>query len=93
MYFDTSMVIDYIIPDSPSDFGVMLFWVLAIVFVIFMIIDIRMYLYSRKTFKKIEKPQQKLDTTEEMKKSKEGRTQEIVEIRNKIDKIIEINKL
>jgi membrane protein implicated in regulation of membrane protease activity len=87
------MDINYIIPDSPSDFGVMLFWVLAIVFVIFMIIDIRMYLYSRKTFKKIEKPQQKLDTTEEMKKSKECRTQEIVEIRNKIDKIIEINKL
>ncbi|VVB62199.1 Uncharacterised protein [uncultured archaeon] len=93
MDFDTSMIINYIIPDSPSDFGAILLWVLIIGLVIIAIIDIRLYLDYRKTSKKIEKPQQKLNKIEQMKKSKEERMQEFVEIRNKVDKIIETNKL
>jgi len=85
--------VDYIIPDSPSDFGAILLWVLIIVLVIIVIIDIRLYLDHRKTSKKIEKKQQKLNTIEQMKKSEEERTQEHDNIRNIVDKIIEINNL
>jgi hypothetical protein len=42
---------------------------------------------------KKEKPKQKLSTITQMNKSKEDRMREIVDIRNKVDKIIEINKL
>jgi beta-lactamase regulating signal transducer with metallopeptidase domain len=93
MNFDTILVIDYIIPDSPRDFEAILLWILIILFVTIATIDIRLYLDNRKTSKKIENPQQKLNTIEQMKKSKEERMHEIVEIRNKVDKIIEINKL
>jgi hypothetical protein len=40
-----------------------------------------------------EEAQQVLNTVEKMNTSKEERMQEIVDIRNKVDKIIEINKL
>lgn len=88
--------VDSIIPDSPSDFGAILFWVLIIVLAIIVIIDIHTYLYYlyyRKTSKKIEKPQQKLNTIEPMKKSHEDRLLNIVEVRNKVDKLIEIHKM
>ena len=85
--------VDSIIPDSPSDFGAILFWVLIILLVIIVIIDIHTYLYYRKTSKKIEKPQQKLNTIEQTEKHTEDRLQEIVEVRNKVDKIIEIHKM
>ncbi len=93
MNFDTSMVMDYIVPDSPSDFGAILLWVLIIVLVIILIIDTRLYLNYRKTPNKMEKPQQKFTTLEQMKKSKEGRMQELDDIRKKVDKILEVNKL
>ena len=99
MDFTTSIAIDYIIPDSPSDFGAILLWILIIILVIIAIIDIRLYLDNQKTSKKLEwipmreEPQQKSNTAEEIKKSKEVRMQEIFDIRNKVDKIIEINKL
>jgi peptidoglycan hydrolase CwlO-like protein len=86
-------LVDTIIPDSPSDFGAILFWVLIILLAIIVIIDIHTYLHYRKTSKKIEKPQQKPNTIEQTKKSTEDRLQEIDEIRNKVDKIIEINKM
>ena len=99
MDFTTSIAIDYIIPDSPSDFGAILLWILIIILVIIAIIDIRLYLDNQKTSKKLEwipmteEPQQVINTVKPMKTSKEERLQEIVEIRNKVDKIIEINKL
>ena len=100
MDFDASIVIDYIIPDSLNDFGAILLWVLMIILGIIVIIDIRLYLNNRKTSKKKlewipmrEEPQQKSNTAEEIKKLEEVRMQEIVDIRNKVDKIIEINKL
>jgi len=93
MNLDISMIIDYIIPDSPSDFGAILFWILIILLVIIAIIDIRLYRENRKISKKIEKTQQKLNTKQQMKKPREERMQEFIEVRNKVDKIIEINKL
>jgi uncharacterized membrane protein YciS (DUF1049 family) len=85
--------VDYIIPDSPYDFGAILFWVLIIVLLIMVFIDLRLYLDHRKTSKKIEKKQQKLNTIEQMKISEEERTQEHDNIRDMVDKIIEINNL
>jgi hypothetical protein len=99
MDFDAGMVIDYIIPDSSSDFGTILLWILIILLVIIAIIDIHLYLDNQRASKKLEwipmteEPQQKPDTIDQMKKSKNERIQEIVDIRNKVDKIIEINKL
>jgi hypothetical protein len=83
---------DWITPDSPSDFGAILFWVLIVILVSIIIIDIYAYLSYRKTPKKIETPHQNLDPREETKKSKD-RSQDLVDIRNKVDKLIEMNKL
>jgi hypothetical protein len=91
--FDTSMVVDYIIPDSPSDFGAILLWVLMTLLVILVIVDVRMYLEYRKMSQKREQQQQNLTIREHMKTSEEERSQAYVDIRNKVDKIIEINKL
>ena len=76
MSFDTRMV---------------LLWVLVVLNVI---LWIGVYLYYRKTFKKTEwisiteKPEQKLNTIEQMKETKEDRVQEFVEVRDKVDRII-----
>ena len=85
--------VDSIIPDSPSDFGAILFWVLIILLTTIVIIDIHTYWCYRKTSKKIEKPQQERNTIDQMQKSTDVRRQEIVEIRNKVDKIIEIHNM
>ncbi len=85
--------VDSIIPDSSGDFGVILFWVLMIPLVILIIIDIRIYLNYRKTSKKTGKLQQNLNTIEQIKKSEDETIQEYVDIRNKVDNIIEINRL
>jgi hypothetical protein len=86
-------LVDSIIPNSPSDFGAILFWVLIIILAIIVIIDIHTCLYYRKTSKKTEKQQQKLNPIEQMKKSDEDRVQEIIEIRNKVDRILEKNNM
>jgi hypothetical protein len=52
MNFDISMIIDYIIPDSSSDFGALLLWILSVLLVVIAIIDIRLYLDNQKTSKK-----------------------------------------
>ena len=65
--FDTSMVVDYIIPDSPSDFGAILLWVLMTLLVILVIVDVRMYLEYRKMSQKREQQQQNLSIREHMK--------------------------
>jgi hypothetical protein len=91
---------------------------LVVLIIINVILWTRLYLYYRKTSKKIEKPQQKLNTTEqieeeqiiqqqqeiyrelererenlvklEMKKAliEEERSQEFVEVRDKVDRLI-----
>ena len=58
-----------------------------------MILWILVYWYYRKTSTEEEKPQQTLNTVDQVKKPTEERMQDIVEVRNKVDKIIEINKL
>lgn len=91
--FDSRMVVDYIIPDSSSDFGAILLWVLMALLVILVIVDVRMYLEYRKMSQKREQQQQNLTIREHRKTSEEERSQAYVDIRNKVDKIIEINKL
>ena len=88
MDFDTSMIMDYIIPDSPSDFGAILLWILSILLLIIVISDIRLYWNNRKTFKKIEKPQETFNVKVQIKNSKEERIQKFVEVENKVDRII-----
>lgn len=87
------MDITNIIPDSPSDFGAILFWIIIIVLVISAIV---IYLYYRKMTKKVVKMQDNinthLDTIAQMKTSKEVRLKELTELKNKIDKMIEDEK-
>lgn len=72
---------------------IILIWVISIVIVI---VGIPSYLYARKMSKKMEKMQQNLDmhlnTIDIMKKTKEERMHELVEIQNKINKMIEEEK-
>jgi len=91
--FDTSMVLEYILPDSSSDFGAILLWVLMSLLVIFVILDVRLYREYRKIPQKGEPHQQISTTNEHMKKSVEEKEQTFIDIRNKVDQLIEINNL
>ena len=78
------------------DFITIMVWLLIILLAI---IAIRLYLNHRKTSKKfewipiIEEPQQELNTIEQMKTLREEKSQEYVDIRNKVDKIIGIDNV
>ena len=87
------MAIDNIIPNSPSDLGAIVFWVIIIILVITAIV---VYFYYRKISKKVVKMQENIDThlntIDQMKKSKEERLKELVELKNKVEKMIEDEK-
>jgi hypothetical protein len=91
--FDTSMVLEYILPDSPSDFGAILLWILMTLLVILVILDVRLFLGHRKMSQKGEQHQQILCTNDHMKKSVEEKEQAFIDIRNKVDQLIETNNL
>ncbi|MCJ7697464.1 MAG: hypothetical protein MUO73_03940 [Thermoplasmata archaeon] len=84
------MDIDNIIPDSPSDLGAIVFWVIVIILVIAAIV---IYLRYRKMSKKVVKMQENLNThlntIDQMKKSKEERSQDLHELKNKVDKMVD----
>jgi F0F1-type ATP synthase membrane subunit b/b' len=84
------MDINNIIPDSPSDLGAIVFWVIVIILVIAAIV---IYLRYRKMSKKVVKMQENIDThlntIDQMKKSKEERSQDLHELKNKVDKMID----
>ena len=84
------MDINNIIPNSPSDFGAIVFWVIVIILVIAAIV---IYLRYRKMSKKVVKMQENIDThlntIDQMKKSKEERSQDLHELKNKVDKMVD----
>ena len=84
------MDINNIIPDSPSDLGAIAFWVIVIIIVIAAIV---LYLRYRKMSKKVVKMQKNIDThlntIDQMKKSKEERSQDLHELKNKVDKMVD----
>jgi ATP/ADP translocase len=84
------MDINNIIPDSPSDLRAIVFWVIIIIIVISAIV---IYLRYRKMSKKVVKMQENLnthiDTIDQMKKSKEERSQDLHELKNKVDKMVD----
>ncbi|MBE3137001.1 MAG: hypothetical protein NTZ75_07440 [Euryarchaeota archaeon] len=84
------MDINNIIPDSPSDLGAIVFWVIVIILVIAAIV---IYLRYRKMSKKVVKMQENLNThlntIDQMKKSKEERSQDLHELKNKVDKMVD----
>jgi ATP/ADP translocase len=84
------MDINNIIPDSPSDLGAIVFWVIVIILVIAAIV---IYLRYRKMSKKVVNMQENLNThlntIDQMKKSKEERSQDLHELKNKVDKMVE----
>jgi ATP/ADP translocase len=84
------MDINNIIPNSPSDLGAIVFWVIVIILVIAAIV---IYLRYRKMSKKVVKMQENLNThlntIDQMKKSKEERSQDLHELKNKVDKMVD----
>jgi len=80
------MDIKNLIPDSLSDYGAILFWIIIIILVVGAIV---LYLYYRKMSKKVVKH---LNTIDQMKKSKEERVKELTELRDKAEKILEEEK-
>jgi len=78
---------------TPLEFIIILVWVISIIIII---VGIPLYLYDRKISKKMEQMQQNLNShlniIDEMKKSKEERLHELVDLKNKIDKMIEEEK-
>ncbi|KYK24779.1 hypothetical protein AYK25_01750 [Thermoplasmatales archaeon SM1-50] len=86
MVFDIQMILDYFIPDSLGDFGAMLFWVLLILLVSMIVVDIRLFVRYNKSPKIKEKMTQQNQNTEEP-------LPDIVEVRNKVDKLFKINKM
>ncbi len=87
------MVLEYILADSPSDFGAILLWILMTLLVILIILDVRLFLEHRKMSQKGEQHQQVLPTNDHMKKSVEEKEQVFIDIRKKVDQLIETNNL
>jgi hypothetical protein len=85
--------VDSIIPDSPSDFGAILIWILVILLFVIVFIDFYTFLSYRKISNKIERPFQKSNAVKSVNKSEEDQEQNIVEVRRKVDKIIETHNL
>ena len=75
------------------EFIIILIWAISITIVI---VGIPFYLYSRKMSKKMEQMHQNLNahlsTIDQMKKTKEERMHELVDLQNKINKMIEEEK-
>jgi hypothetical protein len=85
--------LDILIPDSPSDFGAILVWVLIILLGIIVSIDIRTFLSYRRMSQKRKRSQQIINVDVPVNTLKEDRFPDIVEIQNKVDKLIEAYKL
>ena len=85
--------VDYIIPDSPNDFGAILLWILITILVLLILRDIRTYVSYRKKSHATTRPQQTQKIGQPMNSSDTERVQEFVEIRSKVDKLIEAHNL
>jgi len=85
--------LDILIPDSPSDFGAILVWVMIILLGIIVSIDIRTFLSYRRMSQKTKRSQQIINVDVPVNTLKEDRFPDIVEIQNKVDKLIEAYKL
>lgn len=92
MAFDMQLVLDYFIPDSPSDAGAILFWALLILLVAIIIVDLRLYFSYRTATHHPKKPRM-YPTEEQMNILRKEPTTDITEIRQKVDRLIQTNKL
>lgn len=93
MDFDTQLLLDYFIPDSPSDAGALIFWALLFVLAVIITVDLRLYLRVRKTTHTQKKPIQGHPTEEQMRKLTDEPTTDIKDIRQKVDRLIQLNNL
>ncbi len=93
MVFDMQQVLDYFIPDSPSDAGAILFWALLIFLAVIIVVDIRLYFSYRTTTHHPETPPLMYPTAEQMNILHKEPTTDITEIRQKVDRLIQLNKL
>jgi len=90
---DSSVVLDYFIPDSPNDAGAILLWVLLMVLAVLIVANVRMVLQYRKIPSKKEEPQQRHPKVKQIEKSGEEPERSYVDIHTKVDQLIEMNKL
>jgi hypothetical protein len=89
--------LDMILPDSLNDGGAILIWVLTALLLVIVWIDIVSYRSYRKSQKKIEKTPKTEETVEPAPISfiepVEDKEKEFMEIHNKVDRLIEANKI
>ena len=90
---DTGMVIDYLLPDSISDFGAILLWFLIVILLILVYVDIRTYLSYRKTSNRTDRQHQVMITPLQMKQSSDDTMQNLDDIRKKVDELLELKNL
>jgi hypothetical protein len=90
---DSSMVLDYFIPDSPTDAGAILLWVLLIVLAVLIIVNVRMVLQVRTIPSKKEEPPQGHPPVGQREKPREEPERSYGDIHTKVDQLIEMNKL
>jgi len=93
MDFNLSMILDYLLPDSLSDVGAILFWVLTLLLVFLVIVDLRLFFKNQKTPKTNEPPYQSQGEKNESEISNEEREQAYVDVRMKVDHLLETHKI
>jgi hypothetical protein len=91
--FDPSMILDQLLPDSVGDVGAILFWVLTLLLVILVVVDLRLFFKDRRTPKTSEPPHQEPVQRNDNERSYEEREQAYVDVRMKVDHLLETHKL
>lgn len=93
MDFNLSVILDSLLPDSLGDLGAILFWVLTLLLVILVIVDLRLFFKNRKTQKTNEPQYQSQPERKDNEISNEEREQAYVDVRMKVDHLLETHKL
>jgi hypothetical protein len=91
--FDLSMILDYLLPDSLGDVGAILFWVLTLLLVFLVIVDLRLFFKNRKTPETNEPQYQSPPQRNDNEITNEEREQAYVDVRMKVDHLLETHKL
>lgn len=80
------MELSDLIPQSVSDSGAILFWVILFILIV---VVVAFYYYAKRMKKKVTNIKQEMTTQlDTVKKSKEKTMQDLSEVKNKVDKIL-----
>jgi F0F1-type ATP synthase membrane subunit a len=76
-----------LLPESPSDFGAILFWIIILILVLAVLF---LYWNHRRMSQKVSRMQETLDAhRDQMNKSKEERLQKLQDVKKTVDKMVD----